>query len=357
MRRPGRGEEERHRAVLVAPITWSDPGYSENACRNSLLRALEVASPGLLLSTSANNMAPFLLARLLQDRSDLTAPLARLVLLKRGPCVSCPNMSRESLMCKKTKPQSGNFRDSSCPARLYPAVPPPRASFPVRALVTAPRCFFPHADLSNRPNAAQTPPSAPSGTSSSALRAMAVAPGAVRRRRWCSEGSFSPGERFRSHPVGMVVLILLFLVLALVLGAALAVLAAPQIPVTPASLPSVLGCPFDWVGYRGFCCYFSRDYGTWEQAQERCSKLNASLAIVKDEDSMELLFRLCGNVHFWLGLHRQGKHLQWVDNSSYSFRDRVHSDSECVYLADGRLMTGNCANERLYICSKAQAPL
>uniref|UniRef100_A0A8C5J0I4 C-type lectin domain-containing protein n=1 Tax=Junco hyemalis TaxID=40217 RepID=A0A8C5J0I4_JUNHY len=170
-------------------------------------------------------------------------------------------------------------------------------------------------------------------------------------------GGSSPGKRFRSHPVGTAVLILLLLVLVLALGAALAVLAAPQIPVTPATPLLVLGCPFDWVGYRGFCFYLSRDYGTWEQAQERCSELNASLAIVKDEDSMGLLFRLCGNVNFWLGLHRQGEHLQWVDNSSYSFRDRVHGDSECVYLADRRLMTGNCANEQLYICSKAQAPL
>ncbi|XP_064561228.1 C-type lectin domain family 2 member H-like [Zonotrichia leucophrys gambelii] len=166
-------------------------------------------------------------------------------------------------------------------------------------------------------------------------------------------GGSSTGKRFRSRRV--VVLILLLLVLAL--GTALAVLAALQVPVTPETPPLVLGCPFDWVGYRGFCCYFSRDYGTWEQAQERCSKLNASLAIVKDEDSMELLFRLCGNVHYWLGLRRRGEHLQWVDNSSYSFRDRVHGDSECVYLADGRLMTGNCANEWPYVCSKAQAPL
>ncbi|KAM3666103.1 C-type lectin domain family 2 member D-related protein-like [Ammospiza maritima maritima] len=124
------------------------------------------------------------------------------------------------------------------------------------------------------------------------------------------------GERFRCHPVGTAVLILLLLVLVLALGAALAVLAAPQLPVTPATPLSVLG----WVGYNGVCYYFSRDYSTWEQGQERCSELNASLAIAQDEEAMDLLFRLRGNGDFWLGLRRRGERLHWGDGSSYSSR-------------------------------------
>ncbi|XP_030807347.1 uncharacterized protein LOC115905286 [Camarhynchus parvulus] len=148
------------------------------------------------------------------------------------------------------------------------------------------------------------------------------------------------GERFRRHPVGTAVLILLLLVLVLALGAALAVqsgkggaaawaqplgaerapcslhrailrpsplppAAAPQVPGTPATPLLVLGCPFDWIGYKGVCYYFSRDYSTWDQGQERCSKLGASLAIAKDEEAMDLLFRLRGNDDFWLGLRRR----------------------------------------------------
>ncbi|KAM3666106.1 uncharacterized protein VK521_007225 [Ammospiza maritima maritima] len=130
----------------------------------------------------------------------------------------------------------------------------------------------------------------------------------------------APGERFRCHPVGTAVLILLLLVLVLALGAALAVLAAPQVPVTPATPLLVLGCPRGWVGYNGVCYYFSRDYSTWEQGQERCSELNASLAIAKDEEAMDLLFRLRGNGDFWLGLRRRGGRLHWGDGSSYSSR-------------------------------------
>ncbi|XP_074400489.1 C-type lectin domain family 2 member B-like isoform X2 [Zonotrichia albicollis] len=166
------------------------------------------------------------------------------------------------------------------------------------------------------------------------------------------------GQWFRSHPVGTAVLILLLLVLVLALGVALSVLAAaPQAPVTPANPQCVLGCPFDWVGHKGFCYYLSKDYGTWEQGQERCSELNASLAIAKDEEAMYLLFRLRGNGDFWLGLRRRGELLHWGDGSSYSSRVPVFGNSQCVYLADERFKSGNCSSERPYVCSKAQAPL
>ncbi|XP_074400487.1 uncharacterized protein LOC141729641 isoform X2 [Zonotrichia albicollis] len=161
------------------------------------------------------------------------------------------------------------------------------------------------------------------------------------------------GERFRCHRVLMDLLMLLLL-LALVLGVALAVPAAQQLPVTPASLQC---CSTGWVGFNGVCYYFSRDFSTWEQGQERCSKLNASLAIAKDEEAMDLLFRLRGNIDFWLGLRRRGERLHWVDGSSYSSRVPVFGISECVYLADERFRSGNCSDERPYVGSKAQAPL
>ncbi|XP_066410996.1 C-type lectin domain family 2 member B-like [Molothrus aeneus] len=163
----------------------------------------------------------------------------------------------------------------------------------------------------------------------------------------------APGEWIRGHPVGTAVLILLLLVLVLALGVAVAVLAGKG----GAAAWCVLGCPFDWVGYMGVCYYFSRDYSTWEQGQERCSELGASLAIAKDEE-MDLLFRLCGNVEYWLGLRRRGERLHWGDGSSYSSRVPVLGNSQCVYLADrNRLRSDNCSNERPYLCSKAPAPL
>ncbi|NWU18564.1 CLC2B protein, partial [Cephalopterus ornatus] len=62
-------------------------------------------------------------------------------------------------------------------------------------------------------------------------------------------------------------------------------------------------CPWDWVGYRGICSYLSTDVGSWEQGQDRCSKLGASLAVLKDEE-MGLLFLLRSDISYWLGLRR-----------------------------------------------------
>ncbi|XP_057885239.1 C-type lectin domain family 2 member B-like [Melospiza georgiana] len=159
------------------------------------------------------------------------------------------------------------------------------------------------------------------------------------------------GERFWCHPVGTAVLILLLLVLVMALGAALAVLAGKG------GAACVLGCPFDWVGHKGVCYYLSWDFRSWEQGQERCSELNASLAIAQDEEAMDLLFRLRGNGDFWLGLRRRGERLHWGDGSSYSSRVPVLGSSQCVYLADRRFKSENCSHERPYVCSKAQAPL
>ncbi|XP_066047857.1 early activation antigen CD69-like [Chamaea fasciata] len=165
------------------------------------------------------------------------------------------------------------------------------------------------------------------------------------------------GKLFRCHPEVTLVLLIVLVLLVLALAVALAVQSAPQLPVPPATAQCVLGCPSGWVGHNGVCYYLSRDSGTWEQGEERCSELGASLAIVKDEEAMDLLFRLCGNGDYWLGLRRRGQRLQWGDGSNFSSWVPVLDDSECVYLGDNKFWSQNCSNQRPYLCSKAQAPL
>uniref|UniRef100_A0A8C9G154 C-type lectin domain-containing protein n=1 Tax=Pavo cristatus TaxID=9049 RepID=A0A8C9G154_PAVCR len=47
-------------------------------------------------------------------------------------------------------------------------------------------------------------------------------------------------------------------------------------------------CPFDWIGLRGKCYYFSEDESNWTSSQNNCSALGASLAVF---DSTEDLVR------------------------------------------------------------------
>ncbi|KAM7047932.1 C-type lectin domain family 2 member H-like isoform 2-T2 [Acridotheres tristis] len=164
-----------------------------------------------------------------------------------------------------------------------------------------------------------------------------------------------PGEWFSCHPVLTSALIVL-LVLVLALSVALAVQSAPQLPVPPVTPPLLQGCPSDWVGYNGVCYYLSNDSRSWEQSQDRCSELGASLAILKDEE-MDLFFRLRGKDDYWLGLRRRGEQLQWEDGSSFSSSVPVLGNSECLCLANDKFSSVNCSIPQPYLCSKARAPL
>ncbi|XP_054039797.1 C-type lectin domain family 2 member D-like isoform X2 [Rissa tridactyla] len=162
------------------------------------------------------------------------------------------------------------------------------------------------------------------------------------------------GELYMLHPVWVVVLAVL---VALVLAQAVAVAALSGRhggdPAVPVAL--VLGCPDDWVGYRNVCYSFSRAEGSWNWSQEQCSSHGASLAMPRTEGEMEFLWRLKGNMDYWLGLRRQGERLQWVDGGSFNQRFVVHGQGECAYLYDGVVASAGCSQSRPYICSKPQA--
>ncbi|XP_063174887.1 C-type lectin domain family 2 member D-like isoform X1 [Chroicocephalus ridibundus] len=163
------------------------------------------------------------------------------------------------------------------------------------------------------------------------------------------------GKQPTLHPVWVVVLAVL-VVLVLALAVAVAVLAAGRCggdPAVPAAL--VLACPDDWVWYRNVCYYLSRAEGSWEWSQEQCSSHGASLAMPRREGEMEFLWRLKGNVDYWLGLRRQGERLQWVNGSSFNQTFEVHGQGECAYLYDGAVASAGCSQSRPYICSKPQA--
>uniref|UniRef100_A0A8C5JCZ6 Uncharacterized protein n=1 Tax=Junco hyemalis TaxID=40217 RepID=A0A8C5JCZ6_JUNHY len=91
------------------------------------------------------------------------------------------------------------------------------------------------------------------------------APGAAQRLLRPRPSEPGPERGLRTHPrAGAEPL----------LGPGILYPPAAAVPVTPATSQCVLGCPFDWVGHKGVCYYFSRDCSTWEQGQERCSELN-----------------------------------------------------------------------------------
>ncbi|XP_035197047.1 C-type lectin domain family 2 member L-like isoform X3 [Oxyura jamaicensis] len=97
--------------------------------------------------------------------------------------------------------------------------------------------------------------------------------GTERSKRGGSSLEMKPGARVACQVTTAVV----FLVL-LVTAIAFAVHAFQP---RPQPCPR---CPFDWIGYRGKCYYFSEAERNWTSSQDNCSALGASLAMF---DSVE----------------------------------------------------------------------
>ncbi|XP_072703975.1 uncharacterized protein [Ciconia boyciana] len=157
------------------------------------------------------------------------------------------------------------------------------------------------------------------------------------------------------HPAWALVLAVL-MVLVLALAVALAVVSAGRCEGN-AGLPvaQVLPCPDDWVGYRNVCYYLSREEGSWEWSRKQCSLRGSSLAVFKRDWEKEFLLRLKGNIDYWLGLRRQGEHLEWVDGSSFNDTMQVQGQEPCLFLNDRDLRSSSCSQNRPYLCSKPQA--
>ncbi|XP_074786682.1 C-type lectin domain family 2 member D-like [Athene noctua] len=133
------------------------------------------------------------------------------------------------------------------------------------------------------------------------------------------------------HGVRVPVLLLVFLVAVTVASA----VAAAVLWARPGACPApVLACPHEWVGHRGVCYFFSDEEGSWERSQERCSSLGASLAVPKEPGELDFLWRLKGNIDYWVGLRRRGRQLEGVDGSSFTETFPVLGNDPCVYLND-----------------------
>ncbi|NWR81099.1 CLC2B protein, partial [Centropus unirufus] len=114
-------------------------------------------------------------------------------------------------------------------------------------------------------------------------------------------------------------------------------------------------CPYEWVGFRNSCYFFSREEGSWNWSQEQCSSCGASLAVLKEQWELEFLSRLKGTTDSWLGLRRRGEHLEWVDGNSFNRIFPVAGQEECLFLNNHGISSSSCSQLRPYLCSKALA--
>ncbi|KGL95103.1 C-type lectin domain family 2 member E, partial [Charadrius vociferus] len=116
-------------------------------------------------------------------------------------------------------------------------------------------------------------------------------------------------------------------------------------------------CPFDWIGYRGKCYYFSEAEGNWTSSQDNCSALGASLAVLDSVEDLSFVMRYKGSSEHWIGLSREDEEQpwEWVNRSRFSHLFGIRGGGLCAYLTDDGLSSSRCGAERNWVCNKPES--
>ncbi|NXX77319.1 CLC2E protein, partial [Urocolius indicus] len=113
-------------------------------------------------------------------------------------------------------------------------------------------------------------------------------------------------------------------------------------------------CPFDWIGYRGKCYYFSEAEGNWTSSQDNCSALGASLATLDTVEDLSFVMRYKGISDHWIGLSREDEEQpwEWVNHSPLSHLFQIRGGGLCAYLKDDGLSSSPCNLPKSWVCTK-----
>ncbi|NXP05282.1 CLC2H protein, partial [Thinocorus orbignyianus] len=121
--------------------------------------------------------------------------------------------------------------------------------------------------------------------------------------------------------------------------------------------PPCFRCPFDWIGHRGKCYYFSEVEGSWTSSQANCSALGASLATLNSLEDLSFVRRYQGTSEHWIGLSRgdEGQPWKWVNDSRFSHLFQIQGGGLCAYVTKDGLGSSRCDARRSWVCTKAES--
>ncbi|KAJ1122135.1 hypothetical protein NDU88_000639 [Pleurodeles waltl] len=113
-------------------------------------------------------------------------------------------------------------------------------------------------------------------------------------------------------------------------------------------------CDEDWIWHRNVCYYVSVEEGNWTEAQDFCTVLNSSLAMIDTQKELDFLLRHKGDPDLWIGLRRMGPGQLWIWVDGFKFDNwfTVEDFAECAYLNYGIVKSSECYSKRQWICSK-----
>uniref|UniRef100_G1SWF4 CD69 molecule n=1 Tax=Oryctolagus cuniculus TaxID=9986 RepID=G1SWF4_RABIT len=115
----------------------------------------------------------------------------------------------------------------------------------------------------------------------------------------------------------------------------------------------VSSCSDDWIGYQRKCYYISTTTYNWTLAQNFCSKLGATLAVIDPAKDMSFLQRYAGGAGHWIGLRNEaGQTWKWSNGKDLSNRFNITESESCAYLNSTGIGSTGCDKSLHWICSK-----
>ncbi|XP_054663579.1 C-type lectin domain family 2 member A-like isoform X2 [Grus americana] len=111
-------------------------------------------------------------------------------------------------------------------------------------------------------------------------------------------------------------------------------------------------CPDSWLGFQGYCYFFSETESNWTTGQESCEALGASLAHISNTNELTFLKRYKGDANHWFGLRKEDDSWWWSNGTAFNNWFEVRGGGLCAYLNQERISSSLCHTKKNWLCSR-----
>ncbi|XP_065483977.1 C-type lectin domain family 1 member B-like [Caloenas nicobarica] len=123
-------------------------------------------------------------------------------------------------------------------------------------------------------------------------------------------------------------------------------------------------CPVNWRWVGGDTCfYLSETEATWQESEDFCFSLNATLLMLKTKSKLISISQISQKQSYWIGLSYGVDGWSWTDDTKLSTKRMDWIDlfpkQNCAYLfyLNSRVYSENCYKKHPWICEKAAVQL
>ncbi|NWH25465.1 CLC2E protein, partial [Grus americana] len=107
-----------------------------------------------------------------------------------------------------------------------------------------------------------------------------------------------------------------------------------------------------WLGFQGYCYFFSETESNWTTGQESCEALGASLAHISNTNELTFLKRYKGDANHWFGLRKEDDSWRWSNGTAFNNWFEVRGGGLCAYLNQERISSSLCHTKKNWLCSR-----